>query len=158
MLTLRRYQPSDQEAVWELHTVALVQTNAYISSGAWDEDLHHIEDIYFDGGEFMVGVLDDRIVAMGALRRTTAERAAIKRMRVHPDHQGRGYGQTILTYLEERARALGYKTLYLSTTDRQQAAQGLYLKNGYHEVARKPLDDRTLIYYERDLLSCRDGS
>lgn len=148
-LNLRHYQSGDQEAVWELHTVALVQTNAYISSGAWDDDLHRIEEVY--GGEFMVGVIDDRIGAMGALRRTTEERAAIKRMRVHPDHQGKGYGQAMLTYLEGRARALGYKTLHLSTTDRQQAAQGLYLKNGYREIARKPLDERTLIYNEKDL-------
>lgn len=90
MLTLRRYQPSDQEAVWELHAVALVQTGAYISSGAWDDDLHRIEEVY--GGEFMVGLIEGRIVAMGALKRTTAERAAIKRMRVHPDYQGRVYG------------------------------------------------------------------
>jgi GNAT superfamily N-acetyltransferase len=40
---------------------------------------------------------------MGAFRRTDPERAEIKRMRVHPDYQGRGFGQIILSELEARA-------------------------------------------------------
>lgn len=49
------------------------------------------------------------------------------------------------------SRSTEYMTLHLSTTDRQQAAQGIYLKNRYHELAGKPLDDRALIYYKKDL-------
>jgi N-acetylglutamate synthase-like GNAT family acetyltransferase len=54
-------------------------------------------------GEFLVGVCEGRIVAMGALRRTTNERAEIKRMRVHPDFQRCGFGQMILEALETDA-------------------------------------------------------
>ena len=36
------------------------------------------------GGEFSVGIIDGRIVAMGALKRLTDTRAEICRMRVHP--------------------------------------------------------------------------
>ncbi len=53
---------------------------------------------------------------MGALRRTTNEWAEIKRMRVHPDFQRRGFGQMILEALEARAVALGYAALHLDTT------------------------------------------
>jgi ribosomal protein S18 acetylase RimI-like enzyme len=49
-------------------------------------------------------------------------------MRVHPDFQGRGFGQTILEALEARARGLGYSILHLETSVLQLAAQKLYRK------------------------------
>src|SRR5579884_1248208 len=73
---------------------------------------------------------------MGALKRTGPERAEIKRMRVHPDYQGRGYGQLLLNELEARARARGYRTLHLDTSILQIPAQKLYEKNGFREVGR----------------------
>jgi ribosomal protein S18 acetylase RimI-like enzyme len=151
MLTLRRYQSSDQPAVWALHNLALAKTGAHGGNGPWDDDLASIEGVYFRGGEFVVGVVDGKIVAMGALRRTSAERAEVKRMRVHPDYQGRGFGQQLLTYLEQQARALGFYVLHLDTSDRQPAAQKLYAKNGYQEVGRKPWRGMTMIFYEKAL-------
>jgi ribosomal protein S18 acetylase RimI-like enzyme len=58
-------------------------------------------------------------------------------MRVHPEDQGRGYGQFILDELEARARALGYQTLHLDTSILQIPAQRLYEKNGFREVGRE---------------------
>jgi ribosomal protein S18 acetylase RimI-like enzyme len=151
LLTLRRYHSSDQAAVWALHLLALAQTGALIHGEAWDADLRQIEAVYLTAGEFVVGLIDERIVAMGALKPSSETRAEIKRMRVHPDHQRQGYGQQVLTYLEQRARELQYRTLHLETTNRQPAAQGLYRKQGYREVARKPWRGMELIGYEKDL-------
>ena len=151
MLVLRRYRSLDQEPVWELHNLALSQTGAHGGNGPWDDDLRHIEDIYLRDGEFIVGMIEDRIVAMGALKHTSAERAEIKRMRVHPDYQDKGYGQQVLVYLENRARELGFKVLHLDTTDKQEAAQKLYLKNGYQEIERKQWRSMTMIFYEKGL-------
>src|ERR1700687_3611841 len=131
-MEIRQYQPTDHEAVWALHYIALGETGADLGSGPWYDDLHHIEQIYLKNqGEFLVGVHQGCIVAMGALRRTTHERAEIKRMRVAPDVQGQGFGQRILLALEARAVALGYAILHLDTSTLQGAAQHLYRKNGY---------------------------
>lgn len=151
MFVLRRYQSSDREAVWELHNLALAQTGAHGGNGSWDDDLRHIEEAYLKDGEFIVGTIEGRIVAMGALRRSSAARAEIKRMRVHPDYQGKGYGQQVLAHLESRARTLGYEVLHLDTTTRQEVAQRLYLKNGYREVERKQWRGMTMIFYEKKL-------
>jgi GNAT superfamily N-acetyltransferase len=86
-----------------------------------------------------------------ALNRYSAQLAEIKRMRVHPDYQGKGHGQQVLAYLENQARELGFKVLHLDTTDKQEAAQRLYFKNGYREVARKQWRGMTMIFYEREL-------
>ena len=155
MFTLRRYTFADQAAVEHLHVFALKQTGGYLGRGPWDDDIFAIEEVYLKNqGEFLIGEDDGRFVAMGALRRTTPERAEIKRMRVHPDHQGRGYGQIILTELEARARTLGYQTLHLDTSVVQLPAQKLYEKNGYREVGRDMYGEHgqlEVILYEKQL-------
>jgi ribosomal protein S18 acetylase RimI-like enzyme len=149
-LEIRHYQPSDQDFVWALHRLALEDTGIDVTHGSWDEDLYRIEAAYLEsGGEFLVGTLDRHIVAMGALRRTAADRAEIKRMRVHPDFQRRGFGQAILDTLEARAQELGYETLHLDTSTQQTAAQQFYVKNGYVETGREERGRFTLIFYEK---------
>ena len=137
MFTLRRYTYADQEVVEQLHVSAIQQTGAYLGRGPWDDDVYAIEEAYLkNGGEFLIGECDGLVVAMGALKRTSPQRAEIKRMRVHPEYQGRGYGQRILDELEARARALGYQILHLDTSVLQIPAQKLYEKNGFREVGR----------------------
>ncbi len=137
MFRLRRYTSADQEAVEHLHVSVMQQTGAYLGRGPWDDDVYAIEEVYLKNqGEFLIGEYDGQLVAMGALKRTSPRRAEIKRMRVHPQYQGRGYGQLILEELEARARTLGYQTLHLDTSILQIPAQKLYEKNGYREVGR----------------------
>ena len=136
-MEVRRYRASDHDAVWYLHNVALNEVGAHVGNGPWDDDLHRVEAEYIDaGGEFYVGIISERVVAMGALKRLTETRAEICRMRVHPDFQRRGLGTRILSKLEERASELGFRTLTLDTTVGQVAAMSMYLKAGYREVAR----------------------
>ncbi len=152
MFTLRRYEPADREAVAYLHVHAIQQAGAYLGRGPWDDDVYAIEQVYLkNGGEFLIGECDGLLVAMGALKRTSPERAEIKRMRVHPAYQGRGYGQRILDELETCARALGYQTLHLDTSILQLPAQRLYEKNGFREVGRDRYQDLEVILYEKPL-------
>jgi GNAT superfamily N-acetyltransferase len=152
MFTLRRYTPADREAVAYLHVHAIQQTGAYLGRGPWDDDVYAIEETYLrNQGEFLIGECDGLFVAMGALKHTSPERAAIKRMRVHPDYQGRGYGQLILEELEARASALGHQILHLDTSILQIPAQKLYEKNGFHEVGRDMYQDLEVILYEKQL-------
>lgn len=150
-LEIRRYRPGDVERIRELNVVAMRAVGACVE-GAPDPDLRDVEGTYLDGGgEFLVGELDGRVVAMGAfhpaegyvtdfvgdLPEGTAE---ITRMRVDPDHQRRGYGQRIYDELERRAVAAGYGHLVLDTTARQVGAQRLYETNGFTEVHRERVD------------------
>jgi ribosomal protein S18 acetylase RimI-like enzyme len=150
-LSIRRYRAKDHEQVVALHRLALEQVGLFIRSGPWDSDLDDIKGVYLKSGEFLVGEYERHIVAMGAFRRTSPERAELKRMRVHPDFQRRGYGQAILDALEKRAREMGYATLHLDTAVKQVAAQELYLKNGYQETGRTVLGGFDAILYEKRL-------
>ena len=152
MLSIRHYHARDYDAVWALHNAALLAVGAHAGNGPWDEDLHAIEQVYLDnGGEFLVGMLDSSIVAMGALRRTSSERAEIKRMRVDPSWQRRGFGEQLLVALEQRAGELGYRTLHLDTTVQNHGAQQLYRKHGWTEVRRGEWRGWQLIFYEKSL-------
>jgi GNAT superfamily N-acetyltransferase len=152
-LHIRRYDPGDKRAVRRLHDDALNEVGAHLGSGSWDDDLDEIESVYLDsGGEFLVGVLNGEIVAMGALMRTSTEKAELKRMRVRPGLQGCGYGQVLLDALHRRAAWLGFSTLRLDTTVQQLAAQRLYLKNGYIEAGRGVIGPFDCIFYEREIL------
>jgi GNAT superfamily N-acetyltransferase len=154
LLHIRRYESSDRGAVRRLHDDALNEVGAHLGSGPWDEDLDEIEDVYLgSGGEFLVGVLDGEVVAMGALKRLSPDAAEIKRMRVRPGLQGRGYGQALLDALHRRAAELGYSTLHLDTTVQQRVARGLYLKNGYREVGRGSVGPSWCVFYERGIVA-----
>ena len=154
LMRIRRYRESDHGEVWALHNAALEGTGAHAGDGPWDDDLHHVRDVYLErGGEFLVGTQEGSIVAMGALKRLTANRGEIKRMRVHPDHQRRGCGQAILEALEARAAEFGYNTLQLETTVQQTAAQRMYVKNRYTETGRTKVGDFDVIVYEKALPS-----
>jgi GNAT superfamily N-acetyltransferase len=153
MMEIRRYQEADCDQVYALHVQALQQTGAYLGAGPWDADLADIPGVYREhGGEFLVGTEEDgRIVAMGALRRTDADCAEIKRMRVQPDRQGRGYGTQMLLALEARARALSYRVLHLDTSTAQHTALALYRRHGYQETRRDQVRGLVRIFMEKRL-------
>jgi GNAT superfamily N-acetyltransferase len=151
MLIIRQYQPTDKGSVRELHIQALEPTGAMLPGGLWnDDDLSDITNQYLtNGGEFLAGVLDNRIVCMGALKKKSDTTGEIKRMRVLPDFQRKGYGQLMLHRLETKARTLGYTELYLDTTTKQIPAQNFYKKNGYCEISRTVFAGLEIIFFEK---------
>jgi ribosomal protein S18 acetylase RimI-like enzyme len=151
-MTIRRYREADHDAVFALHNLALNQVGAHAGNGPWDDDLHHVREVYLDaGGDFLVGEEDGRVVAMGALRRLGPDRAAITRMRVHPDRQRRGWGRAVLKQLEARAIEFGFRRLTLETTVQQMAARTFYETMGYVETGRSTSHGFEVILYEKRL-------
>ena len=135
-----------------LHVVAMKQVGAFKGDGPWDDDLKDIETVYLrSSGEFLVGLVDGKIVAMGAFRPTGEHEAEIKRMRVHPEWQGHGFGQIILSALESHATSMGYRRLHLETSIIQVAAQALYRRNGFREIGRAVIDGFDCILFEKIL-------
>lgn len=152
-LQVRRYVDTDHDAVWSLHDLALDDAGAHVGNGPWDEDLRNIESVYLsNGGDFLVGFLQKQMVAMGALKRSSKDRAEIKRMRVHPHHQRKGVGRAILLALEERAIELGYSVLHLDTTVQQTAAQRLYEHSGYTRLRQERVGAFEFIFFEKQVI------
>src|SRR3989338_6379395 len=101
-LVLRRYTPSDQRVILSLHYQALEEVGILDRDKARGQDLRNIEKIYFlNGGEFLVGTIEDHVVTMGGLRRVNTTTGKIVRMRVHPAWRRKGLGGAILNQLEQ---------------------------------------------------------
>src|SRR5689334_17990068 len=113
-LDIRRFEKNDENAVFDLHIRAITPTGAHLKSS--DEDFKNLESIYIEnGGDFLVGMIDGKIVAIGGLRKISNSVAEITKIRVDPVFQGKGYGQQILDALENRAKKLGFSSLELNT-------------------------------------------
>ena len=149
----RRYEDSDHAQVMALHEIAMQRTGAWLGPRPWDDDLNDIQQHYpARGGLFLVGVIENRVVVMGAFRRITDTCAEIKRMRVHPDLQGHGLGQMMIAMLEFEARSMGYSALILETGLKQVAAQHLCRKNGFVETHRATVGyGKPCIWFKKDL-------
>jgi ribosomal protein S18 acetylase RimI-like enzyme len=60
----------------------------------------------------------------------------IDNIAVHPEHQKRGIGDLLLSFAEEKARAMNLTKLSLMTNEKMESNQAYYRKHGYVEVDR----------------------
>lgn len=153
-LAIRRYEPRDADAVWTVHEAALrASALEFVEDAAADEDVENVEAAYLDDGEFLVGVRDGDVVAVGGFRPVETDAVEVRRMRVHPDHQREGHGERMLAELEARARDRGFDRVVLYTHERLRAARRLYESHGYEETRRErpPDAEYERIHYEKSL-------
>ncbi|MFB4318465.1 GNAT family N-acetyltransferase [Actinomadura sp. 21ATH] len=171
-LYLRRYRNEDHGTVLDLHREGLAQVGLRPGDGVYyDHDFFRMEDIYLrNDGEFLVGELDGRIVAMGGLRRAdlvpagqdralggyilggpALDAVEMVRLRVSPDVQRRGYGAAVVEALEQRAAEYGYRVLRADTTELQGPALALYRRFGWTVTRREPIGGIVNVYLEKRL-------
>jgi ribosomal protein S18 acetylase RimI-like enzyme len=151
-LELRRFRPADAEEVWKIHEEALRASGLAFIEDAADEDFTKIPEQYLEsGGEFLVGSVHGRLIAMGGLQPVTEARVELRRMRVHPEFQGQGYGARVLSELEVRAHQLGFTEIVLYTNSKLTAARQMYDNYGYEETRRERDSEtgETFIHYRK---------
>jgi ribosomal protein S18 acetylase RimI-like enzyme len=155
MLKIRRYKPEDNKAAKELNYAGLKQMMPDIN---WegievaDGDYDDIENIYINNkGDFLTGTVNEEVVVTGAVKRLTGSCAEIKRIRVRPDCQRKGYGEAMLKRLIEIARELGYTTLRIDTMTTNTRAQQLFKKSGFRESHQGKIGDYPVKFYYMDL-------
>ncbi len=160
-IEIRPYREADHEAVVALHERAIRAAGTPPEKLPDTSDMADIDGAYVNaGGAFLVGEHGGEIVAMGGLRPTEKKAsgepndggttAELKRMRVAPDHQRRGFGRAILEALEDAARERGFDRIVLDTADRQDAAP-FYRAQGYQERWRHRWREFELIRLETEL-------
>lgn len=152
-LRIRRYRWSDLDGVYALHQICLAQVGIVPGDGVYyDDDFPRIHEVYLScGGEFLIGEIDSRLVAMGALRPLDEQTVETCRLRVHPEFQRRGFGALMLAALEAKAIELGFSRLRGDTTLNQGAALSLYEKQGWREISRQQVGELTVVYGEKQL-------
>jgi GNAT superfamily N-acetyltransferase len=101
--------------------------------------LHSLDEFAPPRGCFLVLRFAGEPVGCGGLTPVGDDAAYLKRMWIAPSARGAGLGRRLLAALEEKARALGYRTVKLETNRALDEAQQLYRSSGYMEV--EPFND-----------------
>ena len=118
-----------------LHRSAIAGFSLGMNQQEDEADLRAIEQVYFrDGGEFLVGFINGKLVAMGGFKRLSDTSAELRRMRIERELQGRGYGTQLLQELERLAFRSGIRTFCLDTARRRPLTLEFYRKHGYQQT------------------------
>jgi len=100
-----------------------------------EPELDHLPGDYAPpSGALLVGVVNGQVAALVAYRRFAEGIAEMKRLYVAPEVRGLGVGRALITALLERARASGYRTMYLDTLPTMGDAQRLYESLGFRDI------------------------
>ena len=107
-----------------------------------------------DAAEFMLGLIDGKPVACGALRQLAVGIGEIGCVYVRRAWRGQGLSRLILAALEERAVELGCQLLRLETVSDRGWAVRLYEGAGFHSVRgpAEDVQDPRRAHYEKSLL------
>jgi len=136
-MRLIRYHDDYREPMLALHRSALVGIPLGMSQQEDEAELMAVEQVYLlGGGEFLLGFVNERLVAMGGFKRLSDTSAELRRMRIERELQGRGYGTRLLRELERLAFQSGIRTLRLAAARRRPLTLEFYRKHGYQETGR----------------------
>ena len=127
-VTFRNYQAEDHDMVWQTHSACTRQLG--FGLGPWDDDFDDIKT----KGQFLVVLVDGKIVAYGGYEIEDDTTARVRRLGVHPAYQRRGLGRSLLSEIENHSRHRGIHRLTVDTSIGQVAARGLYKACGFQEV------------------------
>jgi ribosomal protein S18 acetylase RimI-like enzyme len=97
------------------------------------------------GGGLLIGLVNAQPVTGGAFRRFDDSTAELKRIWTDSRHRRQGHARALLVELEAEIVARGYRSIYLTTGDRQPEAEALYLATGYIRLA-EPLPAEGEVY------------
>jgi GNAT superfamily N-acetyltransferase len=153
---IREIRPDEEKIARDVFYAALDDVHAGLKNKhqAPGADLLDIQESYTNqpGCVFLVGLVDDQIVATGALTRLNDRQVKLRRMSVSPAYQGRGYGKAMLARLEVLAREFSYAEILLDTAGLLTAAIEMYTRAGYAEFQRENVGDgMPLIYFRKRL-------
>lgn len=103
----------------------------------FDEALDHLSVYYDRPGRAYYVLLEDGAVTGGvglAQFEGLPGCCELQKLYLSPAAQGRGLGYRMIRFIEERARALGYRQIYLETHTNLQAAIHEYERSGYRQI------------------------
>ncbi|WP_374567301.1 GNAT family N-acetyltransferase [Ideonella sp.] len=135
MTTARLHPPLDVRAVAHdsADAVALQeQLSAHLLARYGSDGKAGFADFPGEGSVFAVAYdAAGAPVGCGALRPLAGEAGSGEIKRMHASRPGQGIGAAVLAFLEQQARALGYRRLRLSTRWANEGAIGFYRAQGF---------------------------
>ena len=145
---IRPAKNADQDAVRAIVFSVLHEYDIEPAPKTTDRDLYDIEGFYSDGMFAVLEAADGDIVGTVGIKPLSATACELRKMYLTPKFRGRGFGAKMLKHAIDRARALGFARIELSTKRIMEEAIGLYTKFGFRLLEGGPVDkrcDQTLV-------------
>jgi GNAT superfamily N-acetyltransferase len=135
-VTVRRLAPDDWQVWREVRLASLADApRAYGSSLAREEGFGEADwraRLDPANGMSAVAVLGERVVgAVGGYTPAGADAVLLVAMWAHPDLRGRGVGDALVADVLAWARENGWSEVRLRVADGNDAARGLFVRNGF---------------------------
>jgi GNAT superfamily N-acetyltransferase len=148
--------PADLEAVRELWREYWRSIDLPDDFQGFGEELNGLPGAYgADGGALLLAESPPETTPAGtiALRRLNDRAGEVKRLYLRPAFRGKGLGRYLLENVIEKARAIGYETLYADTLPSMTDALSLYARLGFERVEAYATDPTPgAVYLRLDLM------
>ncbi len=153
-----RFRPEYEEAMLALHRSALEGFVLGMSREEDEADLRAIQDVYLrSGGEFLLGFVGEKLVAMGGFKRLSSNAAELRRMRIERQLQGLGCGTQLLRELERMAYRRGVRTMSLAAAEARPLTLKFYRKHGYRVTGHSFYGDVPTVQFVKALHRATSG-
>lgn len=103
----------------------------------FDPSLNSLSEFYAAPNRAYFVLISDGVVLGGAgLAEFSEDCCELQKLYLADEAKGKGLGRALTVYVENKARELGYKRIYLETHSNLKAAIRLYEKMGYRPIPR----------------------
>lgn len=128
-ISIKIVNPNDEKV---LAIVDELSANLYLRFGS--DGKNSFTDWEYNNSKFLfvTAEIEHEIVGCGAIRPIDANLGEVKRM--YSKYPGKKIGQTILAFLENKAKEIGYSDLVLETRLKNDTAIQFYQKQGYNVI------------------------
>jgi putative acetyltransferase len=145
MVIFREIKAEDDSVLADIVRSNLKANKLDIPGTAYfDDNLNHLSEFYLENRSkrfYCVVEEDGNVIGGVGLDRFEyfEDCAEMQKLYLTDSAKGRGIGYKMIGVIEDKARELGYKKLYLETHSNLQVAIHIYKKCGYKEI-EKPKD------------------
>ena len=142
MVVYREIKAADDSALAALIRSILKAHGLDIPGTAYfDDNLNHLSEFYLaDKSEryYCVAEEDGEVIGGVGLARLDyfEDCAEMQKLYLKDSKTGHGLGYELIRHIEEKAKSLGYKRMYLETHTNLQAALHIYEKCGYRAIEK----------------------
>jgi putative acetyltransferase len=145
---LRQFQEKDGPQVKELVNSILFKEFSLSSKVYQLDDLDSISKAY-NGPRDIFYVLeeDNKIVGTVGVKEDTKQVALLRRMYIHNNYRGRGYGSLLINAAIDFCKNNNYRQIVFRSTNQMQDAISLCLRKGFSEQEKLNLGDIQIIKF-----------
>jgi ribosomal-protein-alanine N-acetyltransferase len=127
LFTVRRYQPGDAEAVFEI-------CRQSPQAAQWSKETY--DQAHSSGQIVLTAELNGKICGF-LVARIIGDEAEILNMAVDPSHRRNGIGSALLTAAISAAQARNAQNIYLEVRESNSAAIGFYRQHGFEKASER---------------------